>query len=579
MTIETNESSDSTSFLTEAQQRAVIQQIVENDARGRRARQEKEEIWQRCWRAYHNFVDKALYRKQPWRSKMHLPWSFQAVEAGTTELQDLLLPNDEDFFAVQPITRDDTFNAEVMSKYLKFLFRQMRFVPAFGSFLKQLCVTGNSVFKVYWKQETRTMSQRGVDPETGEEITIKVEELVYDAPVIDVIDLQDFVFWPASGNLERSMCIHRLVRDLDEIQCNPIYRNTKKIKPQSLPPNADASNRNFRQENDAYFGINSQDDDVSGVELLEAWGDFTLNGKTFRNHVATVANGDTLIRFQPNPYDYGMKPFIFASLIPVPGQIYGTGLIEPALGIQSMANTISNILLDEMKLKLNGQWKYEEDGVFNPSQFVSRPGGTVKVGSLENLVPLNPNLNLEVGFVELNALKGEFEETTGVTKYSKGAEVTSTRTASEAMMLQQAGSRKFTRIAKHLNECALTRAVELVYLLVRQFGNPEEIARYVGVALETVDMNVPLSSLDFKITGLQTNLLKQQNIENTERFVTGVATTPATHFIRWDMLTRKYYKLLGFENEDEILLDQNAIEAMQEMRFMESMGVFEPKPE
>jgi hypothetical protein len=227
-----------------------------------------------------------------------------------------------------------------------------------------------------------------------------------------------------------------------------------------------------------------------------------------------------------------------------------------------------------MKLKLNGQWKYEEDGVFNPQAFVSRPGGTVKVGNLENLVPLQPNLNLNVGFAEINSLKGEYEETSGVTKYSKGSESTGkTRTAREAILLQQAGNKKFTRIAKHLNDTALTKTVELVYLLVRQFGNPEEISRYTGVPIEQIDINIPLSMLDFKITGLQTSLLKQQNIENTERFVTGVARTPGGQYLRWDVLTKNYYKLLGFENSQEVLLDQATIQQIQQVQLMQSIGV------
>lgn len=576
MTLESTTSPVKDKFLSEEQQKAVIKQVIDNYGKGRRARQEKEETWQRCWRAYHNYVDKNLYRKQPWRSKLHLPWTFQAVEAGATELQDLLLPNDEDFFSVAPITTDDAANGEVMTKYLQYLFRQMAFVPCFSLFIKQLCVIGNSVLKVYWKQDKRIITQRRIDPLTGQSIKEKMEDLVYDAPMVEAVDIQDFVLYPATGNINKAMCIHRIVKSLEEVQNNPIYGNTKKIKPKNVSSHVEPDAKNYKLENSSVFGINTHEEEAAqdGVELLEAWGDFTIEGKTYRNHVATIANNNTIIRFQPNPYDYGLKPFVFATLITVPGQIYGVGLVEPSLGLQSMANTISNIMLDEMKLKLNGQWKYEEDGVFNPQQFVSRPGGTVKVGSVENLVPLQPNLNLNVGFAELNSLKGEYEETSGVTKYSKGAESTGkTRTAREAILLQQAGNKKFTRIAKHLNDTALTKTVELVYLLVRQFGDPQEISRYTNVPIEQIDINIPLSMLDFKITGLQTSLLKQQNIENTERFVTGVARTPGGQYLRWDVLTRNYYKLLGFEDPQAVMLDPATIQQLQQVQLMQSIGV------
>jgi hypothetical protein len=196
---------------------------------------------------------------------------------------------------------------------------------------------------------------------------------------------------------------------------------------------------------------------------------------------------------------------------------------------------------------------------------------------LNNLVPLNPNLNLDVGFAELNALKAEFEETTGVNKYSKGAEsLSKSRTASEALMLQEAGSRKFTRIAKHLNDSALTRTIELVYLLVRQFGNPAEIGRVVQAPQEAINLSIPLSQLDFKITGLQTSLLKQQNIQNTERFVSAMAATPAAPYLKWDVLTQRYYKLLGFENAEEIMLEESVIEILRQARLMD---VFRQSPD
>jgi hypothetical protein len=568
--------SESSFLLTEDQQRAIIATVLEAEAKGRRARQEKEETWQKCWRAYHNYVDKSLYKKQPWRSKLHLPWTFQAVEAGATELQDLLLPNDEEFFAVQPLTAEDQPNAQAMTRYLQYLFRRMGFSGTFSTFLKQLCITGNSVLKVYWKEDKRLVLHRQPDPMGGDPLALTLEDVVYDAPYVENIDLQDFVFYPVTGSLDRAMCIHRIVKTLEEVQENPIYQNTTAIKAQA---ERDVSGWGLGIESEArsVFGIHDHPETRHGVELLEAWGDFVIAGQVFKNHVATVANGNTLIRFQPNPYEYGVKPFVFATLIPVPGQIYGIGLVEPSLCIQSMANTISNILLDEMKLKLNGQWKYEEDGVFNPSQFVSRPGGTVKVGSLNNLVPLNPNLNLDVGFAELNALKAEFEETTGVNKYSKGAEsLSKSRTASEALMLQEAGSRKFTRIAKHLNDSALTRTIELVYLLVRQFGNPAEIGRVVQAPQEAINLSIPLSQLDFKITGLQTSLLKQQNIQNTERFVSAMAATPAAPYLKWDVLTQRYYKLLGFENAEEIMLEESVIEILRQARLMD---VFRQSPD
>ncbi|MBX2861186.1 MAG: hypothetical protein KTR14_08120 [Vampirovibrio sp.] len=579
MTIEITNTTDIPGILKNAEKRQeIVGQVVTAFEKGKEARADKERTWLRCWKAYNMFVDRSIYRKQPWRSKLTVGWSYEAVESAVNELRELLLPSGTDFFGIQPvIAGHDTqqVNADVMDKYLKYTLKNAGFMSVFPLFLKQAAITGNSAMKVYWKTDTRTMTQRQVLPD-GTVVTEQATVPVFDAPYVEVLDMQDFVLWPATGNLDKAMCVHRLFKSLDEIQGNPLYKNTADLEPEGVSPAADTNNTLKKAVNET-FGIQDSFEETDNVELLEAWGDFCINGKKYRNYVVTVANRQQLIRFQPNPYDYGMKPFVFGTLRPVPGQIYGIGIIEPALNIQAMGSTITNMILDEAKLKIHGVYKYEPDGVFNPDEFTARPGGCFPVGNVQNLQAVNPNVHMNVGFSELSNLKSEFEQLTGVTQFSKGGHsLGSSRTAREAILLNQAGNKMFVSMAKHLNQAVLIQLIQLVYMLVRQFGNPLDISEYTGVPLTQLNLNIPLDKMNIQITGLQTTLLKQTNIENIERFVSGVAKTPGFSYVEWPNLIKKYYRNLGGEDVDDVLLPPQILEVLRNKQLMQILGM---KPE
>ncbi|MGG2383164.1 hypothetical protein, partial [Salmonella enterica] len=80
------------------------------------------------------------------------------------------------------------------------------------------------------------------------------------------------------GNINKAMCIHRIVKSLEEVQGNPIYGNTKKIKTKNVTSASEPDAKDYKLENSSVFGINTHEEDSikDSVELLEAWGDFTV---------------------------------------------------------------------------------------------------------------------------------------------------------------------------------------------------------------------------------------------------------------------------------------------------------------
>lgn len=558
-------------------QKKIVQQVIDSLDKGCSGREEKERRWLRCLQAYNQYINKKRYKHLPWRSKLPVGWSYEAVESGVVELSGLMFPEDERFFSIEPAIQGlkaQERNGVIMTRHIQRQYDQMDFIEIAELWLKQLCIIGNAPLKIYWKREEREMPTESFAEDTGIRSIFKQVVPVYDAPFVELLDMKDFIVYPASGrHIDRCLVIHRLYKPIDEIKSNPIYRNTAKLSKEDVV-DANPEKDLYRKEVDLSFGIDSEYETTEGVELLEAWGDFVIEGKRYRNYVATVAGRKHLIRFQANPYDQGVKPFVFTGLRPVPHQNYAMGLIEPALYLHSMGSTITNMMLDELKLALHGQWKYEPDGIFNPAEFILKPGGVHAVGSIDNLQPLVTNSNFGIGFDQLNTIKAEYEEITGVTKYSKGAEsVTKNRTAREAVLLAQSSDKGFTHIARHLNRTGLKPAVKLTYLLNRQFEDPAKIAEYTGAQPEEIDLGIPLDIMQVRITGLETALQAETAIENIERAITGIERTRGAEITNWQELLTRYFKALNFHDPEKLLLPENIIELIRNSHTAQALGL------
>lgn len=129
----------------------------------------------------------------------------------------------------------------------------------------------------------------------------------YDGPEIVAGNIFDFVI-DRNGNDEYALRINRYFKTKAYLKqmAEPdamgysLYQNVDSI--QNTNPYTETSD-GLRRQIDAEMGF--YDIPKDRVELLEAWGDFEINGETYHNHVLVVANRTTVLRFEPNPYSHG----------------------------------------------------------------------------------------------------------------------------------------------------------------------------------------------------------------------------------------------------------------------------------
>jgi len=583
--------------LSKEDEARIVQHVKDTWDFGIRDRKSDKGAWDDCIKAYNCQFDPIKDPRLMWKSNVFLPWCFDALEAWYSYMHSMLLPKDESFFALMGRQKSDDAGTEVAEKYLRHTFNVNGLSEKFGDFLRQLGIVGNSCIKVHWREETKAVTEwqdtplldpvtkQPVYSETGTVVTqssaVQNTRTILNNAWFEVIPIDHFVFYPISGDFEKTTKIHETWRYIEELEAlsddgqNP-YFNLDKLTKETANDEL-AATGSGKAAGEHYKGIN----------IKEAWiPRVRINGRTYRNYVATVANDTTLIRFQPNPFDFGRHPFVFCSLIPVLKSLLGVGMLHKALGLQKTGNFLHNARLDEIKLQTYGQYKYMEDGAFNPYNFVVRPGGLTRVGNMENLMPLNKDLQgVQINMEEVSLLKEEFEEVT-VPKIVKGQLDAGDKTATEASLADKGASGKMNTMAQRINEKVLKPLIELTYLLIYQRAQNDEriiqdIARLTQDPVETLTQDqqgrplpqpveltvpieqmvqklpkfLPLPEIDVQIVGYQNQVRKQEMAVGIANMVTQLAKTPAAQYIAWYNMGKFGCRLMTLP-EDEIFVSE-----------------------
>jgi hypothetical protein len=584
--------------LSEKEQEELVKFVVATEKQGRDARSTYEKHWKECNQAYHAKADPILDEEMEWQSNLCLPWAYDAVESAYAYYHQTLLPKDDQIFTIDGRTPEDKDGAEVMEKYCEHRFNKNKFPEKIGQALKQLLKKNHTCVKQYWRKDTRIEYPQqlveSIDPETGESVQTWQQQpqtvVEYNNTWIDVIDIDNFVFYPIWGDFNKTTQIHCTYRYYDELmaagqQQEAPYFNLDKIKPDDdesyKPYNSDGS----AVERDIDGNVVRKN---CGLKLKEAWISRVKIGDTvYNNYIATVVNDKWLIRFQPNDQPMGKSPFLWLPMDPDGDCLYGYGLLSKGLPILQAANFIFNMRLDELKLKLYGSYKYWDDGVFNPYNVVSRPGAMIETAGPEsatgNLVPLNPNLqHVQLAYTEVAELQAEFEEVT-VPKAVKGQQEARDATATEISTVANSASNKMHVKAYNINDRFLQPLVEKHYadIYEKQNEDPDiklEIARLTQNAVKQVVQDpdgqptaimktpeeliaslppfIPLPEVDIKVVAYQNQIRKQETLQNLAQVLPQIAQFPQMgKYWKWYGVDKMVIRLADLP-KDELLMDE-----------------------
>jgi hypothetical protein len=123
---------------------------------------------------------------------------------------------------------------------------------------------------------------------------------------------------------------------------------------------------------------NFDDKPTPGVELCEFWGDFEVevDGETtcYRNFTLVMANGEKIIRFEPNPYHHGMPPWDLWVWRKAPGEVYGIGVLEPILPLNDALQVVHNQAIEVRGLEAQPIFEAKIGGILDIDSIRVFPG-------------------------------------------------------------------------------------------------------------------------------------------------------------------------------------------------------------
>lgn len=586
----------------------------------RSARQLKENTWLDCFRAYngeHNskWVLKAIAEGN---SHRYINLTFDAVETIKAQLASLLFSH-RDWLRVEPgkyggIMADDN-DAQIIQLLLYWQMEQMKFRPEVMQLVSALIICGNWSWGLSWKidwavdyphfyqamqewhaqtamlwqayqmqqQEWQLAAQQalvsGMPTPPRPNIQMPPAPPVsmlkaYEGPEFVAEPIFDYVQDPFANEPRTAFRAQRLWRSLAHLrkiarpneQGYVVYDNLDLVAEIDRGKSSTGA-IDYESQIALAFGLRLPRG--AGVEMYECYGTMELPGSAiggdatggniiFPNYVLAFSHDGQLMRFEPVHTWSGDMPRNLATLIPVPGQIYGYGLIEPALDCQDYANYRANQIIDAVDYALHPELKAIDDGVYDPTE-PNRAGYTHMVRLIDNVQPIiKETRGIQIGMADFAAAKSEFQQITRATNpfNNQGAG----KTATEVVRDTKITGSSIGEIAKHVETTALLPIIALMHQYNQQYL-PEGYYVRVGQGELAESMPVPPDKVrlryDLRLTGTSDLMALQESIRNHLQMITIVVGSPvASAFADVSYLLKKLWRLMGNDDSDRAFIDR-----------------------
>ena len=576
-------------------------------------RLEKERIWQECWLASVSKFGKTWDNLQDFRSKRYIPITQQAVEAVAAHLTQGVMPYDE-WFKIYGRTPDDDVKAKAVQALLMWQHQQIGFRTKFNQLVKYATIFGNVPYCVNWEERTQIvpdhnafvsqLAQHAMNArQMGQPLTPPpiesmpmMEQRTYDGTTLEIGNIFDFVIERHPNNPDHAPRCMRTFKSkayllgMQNSEGYSIYEGVEDVQANSgqNEPSDGLKREVYRLE-----GFIEQPKDQ--VELLQFEGDLELPGENgpviYKNHIMVVANRSKVIRFEPSPFAHGKCSWNMFVLYPEPGEVYGRGIIEPALGLQDVINVRANQVIEANTLVINPLYEVVQDGVFDVDEWLSSPGSIAKVATSGNIRPIQQIPQAALGFQEIGFMMAQHNQSTGAQASftSEAYQKSATEVAAQSGMTQ---SRNAETI-KHIEYNCLTNIVNMQLLLNQQLMDESVWIRVVGdpqtMTIFDPDTGMPITqqapiqlrvspediegNFDCYAIGASNVANSQQQMSQTIQLMSVLAQSPGAAVIKWNELTKTLFDLARVRDAWKFIKTDQEIQIEQQQQFAQQLAM------
>jgi len=196
-----------------------------------------------------------------------------------------------------------------------------------------------------------------------------------------------------------------------------------------------------------------------------------------RNCVVWVS-GSVVLREAENVL--GTFPFVMIQFTRVPHELYGIGIPEMIADLQEELNTIRNQRIDNLNLIINRMFIVNKLADVDLDSLVSYAGNCILTNDIDAIRPLDMRDISRSTYVEEDIIKMDLEETTGITRYTRGLPPSRREPATTTVRLQQASFMRFDSLLKMFEYGVVRRIASIFLTYIRKYLPPEKFAEIVG---------------------------------------------------------------------------------------------------
>lgn len=175
------------------------------------------------------------------------------------------------------------------------------------------------------------------------------------------------------------------------------------------------------------------------------------------------------------------NPFVDLDSIPLPHTFFGFSPADLAMQTQKIKTSLKRVMLDNMYLQVNGRTVAVAEQVNLDDLLNSRPGGVVRVKSLNAVAPLQQGMSDLSGAMAMSeATEIEGEEATGWTRQSQGGSVQVAQTATQSNIVTNRADSRVEMIARTMAETGFTLLFKKMLRLITRYQDKDDMVQLSG---------------------------------------------------------------------------------------------------
>lgn len=514
-----------------------------------------------------------------WKSDVKLNAIYNIKNAKKSVMWKEIWSNTSQMFDVRGTDEQTEKQAKQQKAAIVDSLEKMDIGKQYDAAIDNLLDIGEMIYKTDWEQRKKVVKRQKKDigfiimnifqkgNGAGYEQTPfeKIEIPYYENARVESISPFMFVFDAAKYKLKNKdswdsiVKIYKRFDSLENIKNNKIYTLTQQQIDELNAPKDDKSS-----ENKEIVDLRDVNEHSGEFSILYAHGDFTINGKLYKNYIAEVLADKFLIRFEENPM--WINPFIHCALEYDPTTKRGISLLQAPFDMCKAQEDLTNTAFDVQKLTANPAcWASEdlldEDNTDKDGAIRLAPGKYIKyksgyVGNFPKEVTISSGGISDL----LGLLDSKIADISSVSSITYGNIEDTKRTATELSLADKGSSAQANKILDTINQDFTIPMIKNVAELLAMFKDGIDFvyAQEKGKNIEYKITN-QIRQAEYNYIYEDRNALhdRKAKVQELYQICQGAFNVPQlAQIIDWKEVFTTLIETIGIDNTDKFFNDE-----------------------